>query len=125
MQTANVPPITSVFDRLTAISALQPGWMNGEGISINPIIIHLVEVILTKVNVPTPYIYPTISGGLLLNWQIDHWDISLEINPPKLDIVFHALNIRSGDEIEHVVIDLANMRDLLVDVFIKLNSQHN
>lgn len=121
MQTANVPPITTVSDRLTEISVLQPGWMNGEGLAINPIIIQLVESIFTKFDFLTPYIYPTLSGGLYLEWRINHWDVSVEINSPKLDVVIHALNLTTGDEIEHIAIDHANIRELLIDMFKNLN----
>lgn len=87
--------------RLEELSLLENGWLNGKGKALNKEKAKLVSEYFYSFysdSLPLPYLYPTAEGGLQAEWEINDWDISLEIDLEKLIAELHALNLQSDEE---------------------------
>ena len=65
----------SIRKRLEVISRLQPGWLDGTGEIPRPVHRQRVERLcywlLEHTGLDRPFVYPTSSGGLQLEWDIE------------------------------------------------------
>lgn len=89
--------------RLEELSLLEDGWLNGKGKALSKEKIKIVSEYFYKFyndNLPLPYLYPTAEAGLQAEWNINNWDISLEIDLDNLTAELHALNLYKDDEQE-------------------------
>lgn len=65
------------------IAELEDGWMDGQGLAYNRE--HLNWLLHTFINVysddlPLPNIYPTIDNHISMEWTINNWESSLDID---------------------------------------------
>jgi len=71
-----------VMARLEELKSVQAGWLDGEGSAIDRELISAVEIGIGRLvslhNLPNPYTYPNIEGGLRLEWDIKEWAIEVE-----------------------------------------------
>ena len=70
-------------NRLRELSGLKNGWLDGEGVAPSPDGLKWLQDVWStqgeRLALPAPYLYPTLGGGLSLEW--DHpAAISLEVN---------------------------------------------
>ena len=111
-------------DRLTELSKLESGWLDGFGKAIAPEILKLLEKnipIFIKNKIPTGSIFPTEDGGISIEWVIGRKDISLEINPDKT-AVFSYLHLDEKKTSIYYEIDLSLSEswDKIFDDIIKI-----
>ena len=69
--------------RLDEFRDIRDGWMDGEGIAPNPTQLDWLSGIFEHYYPDEsilPRAYPTSEGGVVLEWSIDTWEISLEID---------------------------------------------
>lgn len=70
-------------ERLSALSELPEGWLDGEGEKISTAAIAQANLLLSR----RPYIssvtriFPTLNGGVLFEFVAGGWDYSLEFGP--------------------------------------------
>jgi hypothetical protein len=114
---------TRYIKRLHELAQLQLGWLNGEGQVIDTEIVNYVFSIFSENNLPFPYLYPRISGGILLEWIFDQWDVSLEIESISSQLEYQAVNLVTDETIELTIPFWSSdiMRKKLTRVFAKLN----
>lgn len=89
--------------RVEELGELPNGWLNGKGLALNKEkaqeFANLFYSFYSE-DLVLPYLYPTAEGGLLAEWQLNNWDISLEINLNNLNAELHALNLQTDEEQE-------------------------
>jgi hypothetical protein len=89
-----------VYYRLTEISGLSDGWLDGEGIAPNEQGLKWFASEFEKnfdTTLPLPFIYPTPLGNLQIEWNIGNHDISVMIDLLTKTADYHDLN-RSNDD---------------------------
>ena len=82
--------------RLDELLQLKRGWFDGKGEAYDPNDLAWIEEIMTLYypdELPSPYIYPTPEGNLLLEWEDERFDISLEIDLSAKKGWLHILNL--------------------------------
>ena len=92
-----------VAARIDEIRNIKSGWMDGQGDS--PDEAHLdwfVAQFETHYpdDLPLPYVYPTLDGGIQLEWTLDSLEISLRIPKGEHKAEWDMLDTESTQEIE-------------------------
>ena len=87
--------------RLTELRKLRDGWLDGEGRALNGELLDRVERALAALpeGVPVPHVYPTVDGGVSVEWNAGETDVSVEVSP-DLRARYHRVNLRTGEEEE-------------------------
>ena len=82
---------------LQALGQLQAGWHEGEGLPLNPGALERLALLFRHYDraLPTPYVYPTLAGGVRLEWSLGAWEASLDISLKSLAAELHAVNVRT------------------------------
>lgn len=72
---------TRIWARLDELMALQPGWLDGEGVPPGPgVAAQAARIAESIANWATPpRIYPTPDGGIELEWDDDNLNHSIAI----------------------------------------------
>ena len=85
----------SVFEEiLLKLAELKPGWLDGKGLALNP---DGLQALVRDFDnwfdptLPLPYLYPTAEGGVQVEWSINQWEISLEIDLLQRRAQYQAL----------------------------------
>lgn len=95
--------------QLDDIRRLKDGWLDGAGRAPSQSGVDWIESRLNRylpADFPRPYLYPTVSGGIQVEWSIESNEVSLEIDLDSRLGIWHQLNLRpqlnlqSDDEIE-------------------------
>ena len=111
-QVTRIEPLDAldVPARLEALSGLRDGWMDGEGARPNSDGLNWLSQSWLEFwpgEAPLPYVYPTIEGGLQLEWSFAEASVSVEI-----DLALHTGELlaawsNSGEVASEVEVDLA------------------
>jgi hypothetical protein len=100
--------------RLEALSLLREGWMDGDGVKPEEVglawfakawVEHCPE------NVPLPYVYPTITGGIQLEWSFSVCAVSVEIDLVKYAAELLASRTTDGEILEEIAMNLSLPND--------------
>ncbi|MCP2038343.1 hypothetical protein [Chryseobacterium sp. HSC-36S06] len=93
--------------RLKNLAELNEGWLNGEGKKLNEEKLEQFENLFNlyfNPHHPLPAIYPTIEGNIQLEWTIEEYEISLDINLKDLSADYLCSNL-SNDSSKELEID--------------------
>jgi hypothetical protein len=73
----------SVWERLTELSRLEPGWLDGAGVPPTEAALEIAGQIVTALPRATGrvHVYPTEPGGVQLEWSDDEFNHEIEIGP--------------------------------------------
>ena len=95
--------------RLKALTALEAGWHDGEGLAVSKGASELADSFLTKrpIHSSAYRIYPTDGGGLLFEFIRCGWDYSLEFNADG-SIEMYGIQVDGPDEMEPEVFEQLN-----------------
>lgn len=89
-------------DRLDELASLEPGWLDGEGVRPDAVVINRARRILADLmsfEVPRPRVFPTPDGGVQAEWTVGDHEISVTLEPDgKLYAV--SVNVASGHTVE-------------------------
>lgn len=88
-----------VETRLAELAALKDGWLNGNGVALDKAGLMALSDEFERnfdSELPLPYIYPTPEGGVLAEWSLGEWAVSLEIQIPSQSAQFQALNLTTN-----------------------------
>ena len=78
-------PPTPFYDRLTELTRLEDGWLDGHGKSPTSEAIRSASVLGAALPVAiTPRAYPTEEGGIALEWSDRHGSHEIEVQPDGL-----------------------------------------
>ncbi len=90
-----------VIARLEELKALKNGWLDGKGIKPS---IEGLDWLADRFeknyleDLMLPYVYPTAEGGVQLEWTIENWEISLEIELESKHSEWHAFDLIADEE---------------------------
>lgn len=97
--------------RLEALSLLRDGWMDGEGVKPPAAGLAWLEKAWAEhwpEDVPLPYVYPTVFGGLQLEWSFPTCVVSVEADIKQHAAQLLASRTLDGEILEELPIDLVN-----------------
>lgn len=81
--------------RLEELAALGDGWLNGRGQALDKAGLKVLAQGFDEFfdsALPLPYLYPTAEGGVVAEWTLGDWEVSLEVQMPGCEAVFQALH---------------------------------
>ena len=112
----NTLAIQHFHDRIAELKKLRKGWYdNKQGTPLNGTaldkILNLAVKHYTIWDVKGPYAYPTLDNSIQLEWDIQRWRISLEINLGNLKGEFYALELDSDEEVFRDDLDMNRPQD--------------
>ncbi len=85
--------------RLDELRALQPGWLDGQGVALDEqtltYALEWVETICAT-GMPLPRTYPTPEGGLEVEWRFRRMDVLLLFEPLKV-VTWHVMHHDDGE----------------------------
>ncbi len=98
----DLPPFES---RLDELQRLEAGWLDGdEGQAVSPGAIswsrEVLRSLVTKNNMPSPFIYPTTEGGLQAEWSIGAWEVAAQFDVEAQRILLRASETTSDKYME-------------------------
>ncbi|WP_328545397.1 hypothetical protein [Streptomyces europaeiscabiei] len=103
-------PPTPFYDRLTELSKLQDGWLDGHGKSPTSEAIRSASVLGAALPIAiTPRVYPTEEGGVALEWNDRHGGHEIEVQPDGLLFLMTVERI-AEDEMEALRAEVAAAR---------------
>ncbi|MGQ0776896.1 MAG: hypothetical protein ACT4NY_21175 [Pseudonocardiales bacterium] len=91
-----------VFERLSELRGLSMGWLDGEGEPISEDVITYVRRLLRDLHdrvLTEVRIYPTVEGGVRLEWQRYSTEFSLDFWPDRA-VLYHEIDLDTGSETE-------------------------
>lgn len=109
--------------RIDDLRLLKPGWLDGIGAVPSKSEFDWLESFFASsypATLPTPYIYPTEDGGILLEWRTANQDMSMDIDLGARQGDVHCFNTQTKQEIAEVF-DLSDPEHLqsLIDLISK------
>jgi len=87
-----------VETRLGEVAGLKSGWLNGEGLALDPVGLRTLAEDFERffdAELPLPHLYPTAEGGIQAEWTILGWELSLEIDLKARTATYQALHLAS------------------------------
>ncbi|MBV7427023.1 MULTISPECIES: hypothetical protein [unclassified Acidovorax] len=100
--------------RLESIGLLRDGWLDGDGVRPAPTgLVWLSKFWMDQwpEDAPLPYVYPTPSGDVQMEWSFPACSVSLEINFTSKRGEFLAARTADGDVLEEAELDLSITED--------------
>ncbi len=94
--------------RLQELAGLNDGWLNGEGTALNRERLELLADNFRRyfdVALPLPHLYPTPDGGVLAEWTLGHWAVSIDVDLASQTAQYHAVHLTT-DECFELSLDL-------------------
>ncbi|WP_144778792.1 hypothetical protein [Marinobacter maritimus] len=116
--------------RIDELRLLQNGWLDGKlGKSLDSGQLNWLESRLDSYlsePLPSPYLYPTAEGGVQLEWSINAYEITLDVDLAAKSGHFHALHMPTEQESE-LELDLSKDDDWeeVVSMLAKLNGEYS
>ena len=99
----NPSNISHQFER---IRKLRNGWLDGEGKAPSCDGVNWIESILRQyipIDFPPIYLFPTDTGGILIEWSIESNEASIEVNLESHKGIWHELDVQSGEDFERTL----------------------
>ncbi len=93
----------NISHQLDDIRKLSNGWLDGEGAAPSRDGINWIESKLHRYipsDFPPIYLYPTETGGILIEWSIESNEASIEVDLESRIGIWHELNVQSGEDDE-------------------------
>ena len=85
---------------------LKNGWLDGDGKAPSPDgLSWLLEVFEKNYpdGAPLPYLYPTVAGGVQVEWPLGSWEAELEVNLVTHSALWHVLDLQSNESQERTL----------------------
>lgn len=104
----------NVPSRLKELTALQDGWLNGEGKALDKKGIRWFVGMFEKFfpdDLPLPYVYPTVEGNIQLEWTFGTRELSLEVDLKSHRGEWIVVEVKTGEEEEQYEIDLDKIEE--------------
>jgi hypothetical protein len=92
--------------RLSAITELEAGWLDGKGQVPEPGHSHWLAQAFDEnfdVNLPLPHLYPTAEGGIQAEWTFGDWEVSLEIDLSTRQGAYQALHLLTQNQRDETI----------------------
>ncbi|WP_028987567.1 hypothetical protein [Thermicanus aegyptius] len=95
------------------LSLLKDGWFDGEGKALDKNGVKWFTDLFKSFypeELPMPYVFPTIDGGIRLEWSIGPHEVSLESNLKTKNGYWHVLNVEN-EQVEERELSLDRKKD--------------
>lgn len=95
--------------RLEELAELKDGWLDGGGLGFDSaMLLKLGRYFASSYGeaLALPRLYPTVEGRVRAEWSTDLWEISIEIDPNKLEAEYQALRI-ADESTDDRILDLS------------------
>jgi hypothetical protein len=89
--------------RLDKLRLLKVGWLEGTGSAPPASAIEWLNDTFTRFypeDLRVPFAYPTPAGGIRLEWSLDPYDLTLDIDLAEHTASLHELNLTSDEDRE-------------------------
>jgi hypothetical protein len=86
---------------LGELRSMKNGWLEGRGLAPSECGLDWLADAVTRNypdDLPQPLFYPTEEGGIRLEWAIEPFDVSLDIDLAKRSASWHSLNVNDDTE---------------------------
>lgn len=103
----------NVPSRLKELTALQDGWLNGEGKALDKKEIRWFVEMFERFfpnDLPFPYVYPTVEGNIQLEWTFGTCELSLEVDLKSHRGEWLAVDVETS-EAEYYEVNLDEAED--------------
>lgn len=120
------PAGQNISDLLEKLASLEHGWYDGQTGELFPAeaLRWLASAWYNSIpaSIPRPALFPTADGEISVEWSIDRWDVSLDIDPVGRTGYFHALQLDTDEDHEIAKLDLntGEAWEAVVDQLVKL-----
>jgi hypothetical protein len=99
------PDVQRVWRRLDELRALRDGWIEGEGLPPNAVVVARAREILVRLLVedrelPRPKVYPTHDGGIQVEWTLGDWETELRFRPDEDGVTAEATHLETSEQRE-------------------------
>ena len=98
--------------RLDELRRLEDGWLDGVGIAPGSDELEWLAAGFDRHypdDLPLPYLYPTVEGGVRVEWSLSDFEISLEVNLVTHRANWHHLNLETqADDTRELDLDNEN-----------------
>lgn len=86
------------FVQMESLRRLQDGWLDGEGKAPSEAGLDWMaqQLDLHLSGRTTPYLYPTLEGGVRAEWTLGRWEVSLDVDLVRKTGYWHALCMDSA-----------------------------
>lgn len=87
--------------QIEELKVLKSGWLDGKGKALPADGLDwLIETFTANYpeNLELPYIYPTADQGVMFEWQIGSWDVSMEFDIASHHADWHVLNLETKNQ---------------------------
>ena len=97
--------------RLEELANLKDRWLDGKGIAPDRA---RLKALLQNFDryfdaaLPVPYLYPTPEGGVLAEWSLGHWSVSLDIEIASQTARYEAVHL-TADESSEITLNLSEL----------------
>jgi hypothetical protein len=112
-------PKRDIDKRIAELGSLQKGWLDGEGLPIDPQglkrLSELLRRLIDEDGFPGPYIYPTVEGGVQLEWSFGDWEVSAKLDFETNKVSLFAAHTRSEKYTEREI-DSREQNDVLQEL---------
>jgi len=101
VESINILDPLDVPARLNELSYLKDGWLEGEGIAPREEGLNWLGGIFDQHfpdDLPLPHIYPTAEGNIQVEWSLEPYEPTLEINLEDHTGEWHCLNMNTDEE---------------------------
>lgn len=130
-QVTRIEPLDAldVPARLEGLALLRDGWLDGEGVKPPPTgLTWLAKAWADQwpEDVPLPYVYPTLVGGVQLEWSMASASISVDIDVTQRDADLLTSCTEDGEILEELALNLSAPGDwqLLAQAVRRASSRH-
>ncbi len=102
-----------IGSRLRALGELQPGWLDGEGVAMDPAgldwLARVLELVVAE-NAPRPHLYPTPDGAVLAEWTFPDAEVSAEfdLGRRRAEVVGTHVRTQATREADFELADVAS-----------------
>ena len=89
--------------RVAELKELKDGWYENDGIAPSHVLLDWIVAHIKKYftyDIPLPYMYPTFEGKVSLEWDINDWNINIEVCMND-ESSFHSLNTETEEFYEY------------------------
>ena len=93
--------LLDVPSRLDELRELASGWLDGEGVALDPSFLDWLSVTFDRLypdELPLPHIYPTVEGGVQAEWSLSSHEVSLSVDVVTHVGEWHVLNTDTNVE---------------------------
>ena len=115
-----------ISDRLDYLATVEDGWFEGRGVALDRVglrwLDNQVADHFVSTDLPLPFIFPTVPGGVMVEWSTERFEGAIEIDLEARTGLWVDVDLETGESIDDQILDLdsADGWQWLIDRLAKL-----